>query len=80
MSPCELRDNIGRVLRDVEAGESFRVTVDGRPVDDLIPFLSRQRVFVSREEVLEILDRARLDAEFAIDIESIVGATIEGEQ
>jgi prevent-host-death family protein len=30
----ELRNLISRVLREVEAGERIRITVDGRPVAD----------------------------------------------
>ncbi|HZH23392.1 MAG TPA: type II toxin-antitoxin system prevent-host-death family antitoxin [Solirubrobacteraceae bacterium] len=33
----ELRNNIGEILRAAEAGETFTVTVHGRPVARLIP-------------------------------------------
>lgn len=33
----ELRNDIARVLREAEAGKSFRVTVAGRPVAELGP-------------------------------------------
>jgi len=33
----ELRNNIGAVLRAAEAGETFTVTVRGRPVARLVP-------------------------------------------
>jgi len=39
----ELRNNVGAVLRRAEAGESFVVTVDGRPVAQLGPLAGPQR-------------------------------------
>jgi prevent-host-death family protein len=53
----ELRNHTGRVLRRVEAGERLTVTVDGRPVVDLVPH-SGQKTFVSRDELVGLL-RAR---------------------
>lgn len=38
----ELRNNVGVVLRRVETGEAFTVTVSGRPVAELHP-VGRQR-------------------------------------
>lgn len=74
----ELRNHIARVLREVEAGETLRVTVDGRPVADLVPIARARRRFMPREEVTRILQKVPLDAEFSRDIEEILGATIDG--
>ncbi len=73
----ELRNQIARVLRQVEAGERLRVTVDGRPVADLVPISEARRTFVPREEVARILAEASLDPAFADDIAAATGATIE---
>jgi prevent-host-death family protein len=73
----ELRNQIARVLRQVEAGERLRVTVDGRPVADLVPIGDTKRSFVSREEVARLLADAPLDPGFADDLESATGATVE---
>jgi prevent-host-death family protein len=40
----ELRNNIGEVLRRAQSGESFTITVSGRPVAQLGPVRSRQWV------------------------------------
>lgn len=40
----ELRNNVGGVLRRVEAGESFTVTVLGRPVAEIRPLHRRRWV------------------------------------
>ncbi len=39
----ELRNDVSRVLRRVEAGERLRVTVSGRPVAELVPLPGRHR-------------------------------------
>lgn len=73
----ELRNSISRVLRQVEAGERMRITVDGRPVADLVPIGGVRRTFVSREEVLAIVRDSPLDRNFTRDLNRVAGATIE---
>jgi prevent-host-death family protein len=73
----ELRNNIGRVLREVEAGEHLRITVDGRPVADLVPSAGARRTFVSRTDITHLLDRASLDWAFAQELEELTSATID---
>ena len=73
----ELRNRVSRVLRQVEAGERMRITVDGRPVADLVPIGGVRRTFVPMDEVLRLLARAPLDRKFSRDIEGAAGATIE---
>ncbi len=72
----ELRNRISRVLREVEAGERMRITVDGRPVADLIPVGGVRRTFVPKDDIIALLRRAPLDRNFAHDLEA-VGATID---
>jgi len=48
----ELRNQVGEVLRRVEAGETFTVTVSGRPVAELRP--ARRRRWVSGPALAEI--------------------------
>lgn len=50
----ELRNNIGEILRAAEAGETFTVTVRGRPVARLGP-PEGPRVEVDRETIRRIL-------------------------
>ena len=71
----ELRNHVSRVLRQVEAGERMRITVDGRPVADLVPIGGVRRTFVPIDEVLRLLARAPLDRKFSRDIEGPAGAT-----
>jgi len=53
----ELRNNIGAVLRAAEAGETFTVTVRGRPVARVVPpgEPDRPRTDVDRETIRRIL-------------------------
>lgn len=72
----ELRNNVGAVLREVERGACLRVTVEGRPVADLIPIRQRRR-FVAWADVQRIIDDAPLDPGFRKDIVSVLGETID---
>jgi prevent-host-death family protein len=57
VSVRELRNHTAAVLRRVEAGERLRVTVDRRPVAELVPLPSRA-TWVTRQRVLEGLTQA----------------------
>lgn len=67
----ELRNRVSKVLHDVEAGERMRITVDGRPVADLVPVEGTRRTFVHRDVVKVLLHRASLDRKFARDLSAI---------
>jgi prevent-host-death family protein len=72
----ELRNDVARVLREVEAGETIEVTVDGRPVARLVP-IEGPRTWVPREQLEKMLREVPLDPGFARDIEDAVGDTID---
>jgi prevent-host-death family protein len=76
ISERELRNRISTVLREVEAGERMRITVDGRPVADLVPLDGARRTFVSTADIVALLRRASLDQKFARD-PSLLDATID---
>jgi prevent-host-death family protein len=65
----ELRNNIGAVLRAVEAGEAFTVTVRGRPVARLVPPGEGPRVEVDRATLLRILGTP-VDDELAAELDA----------
>jgi len=73
----ELRNRIGRVLREVEQGQPMRVTVDGRPVADLVPIAGVRRTFDARAEIEKLLARASLDRNFMRDLNAAAGGTID---
>ena len=72
----ELRNNVSAILREVEAGETLRVTVRGRPVADLVPVVTRKRG-LSPAEVARIVAESPLDPGFAGDLDAAAGATID---
>lgn len=57
VSVRELRNHTAAVLRRVEAGERLRVTVDRRPVAQLVP-LPQRSTWVPRRRVLDNLVQA----------------------
>ncbi|MBC7462361.1 MAG: type II toxin-antitoxin system prevent-host-death family antitoxin [Thermoleophilia bacterium] len=65
----ELRNDSSRVLREVDAGKRFRITVAGRPVAELGPVPRRQRS-VPGPLGAEIIRRARarVDPTFWYDV------------
>lgn len=67
----ELRNNISAVLRAAEAGETFTVTVRGRPVARLVPPGDpvRPRVDVDRETLRRILD-VPVDDDLAAELDA----------
>ena len=57
VSVRELRNHTADVLRRVESGERLRVTVDRRPVAELVP-LSARTAWVPRRRVADGLTQA----------------------
>jgi prevent-host-death family protein len=74
VSVRELRNHTAAVLRRVEAGERLRVTVDRRPVAELIPLPSRS-TWVSRQRALDGLVQA--DAELRDELAEALPDTID---
>jgi prevent-host-death family protein len=64
----ELRNHTADVLREVEAGATVRITVNGRPVADLVP-VGRPRRFLNRD-VLERMARIAPDPDLRRDLET----------
>jgi prevent-host-death family protein len=59
VSVRELRNHTADVLRRVEAGERLRITVDRRPVAELVPLPTRA-AWVPKQRVLDALVQADL--------------------
>jgi prevent-host-death family protein len=67
----DLRNDVSRVLRRVEAGEHLRVTVSGRPVAELVPLAARPRS-IAWEAFLEGSDEWRADAALARELATLL--------
>jgi prevent-host-death family protein len=74
VSVRELRNQTAAVLRRVEAGEHLTVTVDRRPVAELVP-LPTPMTWVPRQRVIAGLTQA--DSGLAADLQAALGETID---
>jgi len=72
----ELRNQTSRILRRVEAGERLTVTIDGRPVVDLVPHSGRRR-FLSRDELVRLLEARRPTPDVRRDVRQLVPDTTD---
>lgn len=74
VSVRELRNHTADVLRRVEAGERLRVTVDRRPVAELVP-LPQRSAWVPRQRVIDTLVQA--DFKLRQDLDETLPDTID---
>lgn len=74
ISVRQLRNHTAEVLRRVEAGESLRVTVDRRPVAELVPLPARA-AWVPRKRAVDALVQA--DAALAGELAAALPDTID---
>jgi len=73
----ELHDDTVGVLRRVEAGERVTVTVEGRPVAELVPVQPSRRSWIRREELVARLRRAQADPGLSDDLARLAGDTTD---
>jgi len=62
----ELRNQSGEILRETEKGESFLITVKGRPIALLTPYPRKQ--WVPRAEAMKLLRSGPPDPRFFEDL------------
>ncbi len=74
VSVRELRNHTADVLRRVEGGQRLRVTVDRRPVAELIP-LPRPDSWIPRERALAAIVQA--DPALTDELDEAVGQRID---
>jgi prevent-host-death family protein len=72
----DLRNDNARILRQVEAGRRFLITVSGREVAELGPVASRS-VFVPRSVIESIIREAPVDRDLRGDIEAALGQRVD---
>ena len=72
----DLRNEASRILREVEKGRKFLITVSGRPVAELSP-VSTGSVFVPRSVVESMIREAPLDPNFMADVDEALDQRIE---
>jgi prevent-host-death family protein len=69
----ELRNNIGEILREAEAGTEFTITVHGRIVARLVPpdRPLERRTDVDAITLARLLESTPVDPGFAADVEAV---------
>ncbi len=75
VSVRELRNKVSEVLRRVESGERVTVTVDRRPVAELVPL--RRRRTVSASEAMNIVSRHAADSGMLREVRSLLTDTTD---
>ena len=69
----ELRNNIGQILRDAEAGTQFTITVRGRAVATLGPTDDQglPRTDLGAQVIARLLDQTPVDEDLAADMREL---------
>jgi prevent-host-death family protein len=75
VSSRDLRNHTADVLRRVEAGERLRISVNRRPVAELIP-LGRPQ-WTSGAAIERVIQEARADVALLDDLAAIRGQVVE---
>jgi prevent-host-death family protein len=75
ISVRDLRNTVSAVLRRVEGGERMTVTVDRRPVAEIVPL--RRRRTVPAAEALAIASRHAADRGLPKDVRSLLADTTD---
>jgi prevent-host-death family protein len=73
----DLRNDTASVLRRVEAGEEIIITVNGKPVAQLVPLPSPGRRWVSRADLARRLRSSQADPGLRRDLARLAGETTD---
>lgn len=73
----ELRNSTAGVVADLEAGEHLTLTVNRRPVADILPHVERRDPWVSSAELRRIVQEAPADPALLDDLADIRGAELD---
>lgn len=73
----DLRNNTGGLLRRAQAGEEIVITVNGRPVAQLVPLPVARRRWIPRDELVRRLETAQADPGLRDDLARLAGETTD---
>jgi antitoxin (DNA-binding transcriptional repressor) of toxin-antitoxin stability system len=73
----ELRNSTSSVVADLEAGERLTLTVNRRPVADILPHTERRDPWVSSSELRRIVREAPSDPGLLDDLADVRGAELD---
>jgi antitoxin (DNA-binding transcriptional repressor) of toxin-antitoxin stability system len=73
----ELRNSTSSVVADLEAGERLTLTVNRRPVADILPHVEQRDPWVSSSELRRIVHDAPTDPGPLDDLADVRGAELD---
>lgn len=73
----ELRNDTAAVLRRVQAGARVTVTVNGRPVAELVPVQRSRRGWIGRDELAARLGRFQADPGLRAALAELAGESTD---
>ncbi len=73
----ELRNSTSSVVSELEAGERLTLTVNRRPVADILPHVAERDPWVASSELRRILREAPADPGLLDDLAEIRGAELD---
>ena len=73
----ELRNSTSSVVSELESGERLTLTVNRRPVADIVPHSEQRDPWVPSVELRRVLREAPADAGLLADLKDVRGAEID---
>lgn len=73
----ELRNSTASVVAELEAGERLTLTVNRRPVADILPHTEQREPWVSSSELRRIVGEAPADPGLLDDLADVRGAELD---
>jgi antitoxin (DNA-binding transcriptional repressor) of toxin-antitoxin stability system len=73
----ELRNSTSNVVAELEAGERLTLTVNRRPVADILPHVENRDPWVPSSELRRIVREAPVDAGLLGDLDDVRGAELD---
>lgn len=77
VSVRELRNSTSQVINELESGEALTLTVNRRPVADIIPHVNASGPWVPASELRRIVSEAPADPGLLDDLAAIRADTID---
>jgi antitoxin (DNA-binding transcriptional repressor) of toxin-antitoxin stability system len=77
VSVRELRNSTADVIADLEKGERLTLTVNRRPVADIVPHIEERDPWVPSAELRRIRGEAAADPALLTDLADVRGAEID---
>ena len=75
ISVRDLKNTVSKVLRRVENGEHLTVTVDRRPVAEIVPLRSRRKV--TGVEAIDVASRHPADRKLLYELRELLSGTTD---